>query len=173
MKYFHQAFLYVVELVIAVTLLFCIGNIVAQNQIFSWIDNIVSYDFLEKALLLYSIYQIAIFVFLSIYDSARKDATLNKIKIIKLGIVRSEFNRPFEELHVFHNEYTNNNSILIDRSDKSDVEEIYSMYQRFIEGVIDKGQYDFYLKNKLILLEDKYEYFDLSWRLSLILRKYK
>ncbi|GKV55952.1 hypothetical protein NCCP2222_18990 [Sporosarcina sp. NCCP-2222] len=170
MKYITQAFLYVFELFLAISIMFCIGNLIAQNKVFAWTENIISYDFLGKFLLLYGIYQIAIFVLISLFDSARRDATLNKIKIIKLGIVRSEFKRTYDEMNVFYYNYKNNNSILINKTDKNDIEEIYQIYRQYIEGTIDKEVYDFYLKNKLVLLEDKYEFYNLAWRLSLILR---
>ncbi|QNK87768.1 hypothetical protein H7992_21795 [Sporosarcina sp. resist] len=125
-----------------------------------------------KTIVFYGVYQIAIFAFLSLFDSARKDSVLLKIKLVKIGILRSEYNKPFNDLEILHNRYTTSN-LLINKVDKSDIDEIYGNYQQYIEGTIDKEFYEFYLKNKLILLEDRYEYYDLAWRLSLILRKCK
>ena len=157
------------ELCIAISGLFILGNVIAQNDIFIWKYNIVGFDFVGKAIVLYGVYQIAIFAFLSLFDSARKDSVLLKIKIVKLGILRNEYNQPFNDLEILYNRYTTSN-LLINKDDKFDIEEIYGNYRRYIEGTLKKELYDFYLKNKLILLEDRYEYYDLAWRLSLILR---
>lgn len=169
LNYLTQAVLYVLELCIAISGLFILGNVIAQKDIYAWTYNIISFDFLGKAMVLYGVYQIAIFAFWSLFDSARKDSILLKIKVVKLGILRNEYNQPFNDLEILYNRYTKSN-LLINKYDKSDIDEIYTHYQQYVEGSIDKNSYDFYLKNKLILLEDRYEYYDLAWRLSLFLR---
>lgn len=172
-KYITQVILYLFELCIAISALFTLRNYIADKSLFSWINNVLSFEFVEESILYYGIYQIVIFVFLSLYDSARKDSILSKIKMIKLGIVRLEYDKPFEDLETIYQIYVLNNSLLVNKTDKVDVEEAYYTDKRFRSGEIDKNNYKYYLKNKLVNLEHEYEYYDLAWRLSLLLRRFK
>ncbi|WP_368653749.1 hypothetical protein AB4Y30_01425 [Ornithinibacillus sp. 4-3] len=150
--------------------MFSISNFIIEGTFFGWINNIRSFEFLEKCTMFFAIYQVGVFAVLTLSDSSRKDSILSIIKIVKLAIVRAEYDMKFDDIEKVRNEFSNDPSIFFTKGSKQDIEEIYMSYMAYLNRTISKNEYQHYLKNKLVNLEHSYEFHELAWRLSFILR---
>ena len=142
------------------------------ENILSWINNVNTFEYLEKITVFLVFYQLSTFAILTLHDSAKKDAILSMIKIFKLAEVREEFNTTFEELDEFIH-HLDHSKLLMDDDQKLEIRQLKIMNSGKENGEISPQDYMHYIKNKIINLDHSYEYYDLNWRLSFLLRKIK
>ena len=175
MKYVTQFLYYMIEVMFVIIIFLCISSYISNQDVFFWVSTINTFEFIEKITVMYAFYQIGVFSILSLIDSTRKDAILSKIKIINLAIVRFEHDKFFQdnEINLIEKRFLQDEGLFVNKEDKEDIKEFLTIYKKFKYKEINKNDYLFYLKNKLVNLEHEYEYLTLEWRLSFLLRRIK
>ncbi|HBZ09141.1 MAG TPA: hypothetical protein DEO65_04525 [Bacillus bacterium] len=168
-RYLTQVLIFLFELLIIV----CLGSYFFEGSFFSLIKNIRNIEMFEKITVILVIYEIIVFAFLSLYDSSRKDALLSKITMINYGISSIDHDEPFEYLTRVYEKFTKDDSIFFNTQDLLDITDIKAMYDSYCNNEISKNEYRYFLNVKLTQLHHVYEYYDLTWRMSLLLRLFK
>lgn len=166
-------FYYVLELVVVFVVLLTIFSYVYNGSPCAWITEINSFDFIEKVTVILIIYQLIVLLSLTLYDSVRKDALLSKINIFNFALINLEYDNPFVQMDVIKEKLVNNHSIDYKKTDHYELAILVDIYDNYLSGEVSRKEYEFYIKNTLISLQHQFEYYDLSWRGSVLLRLIK
>lgn len=156
-KTMTQIFLYIIEVVGISILLAYISTFLK--------DYTTLYDFIERCILFYTIYQILIVVILTNINDIQKDLTLAYItNLKKLLLYKETKNENIKENILKNINYQLDHGTFNDDS-------VLKSY-KLIKEDIDKVNDD-YIKLKLIESEHNYELNSLNWKFSFLLRMFK
>lgn len=170
MKFITNMVYYILELVVGIAVLLSLFSYMFDDSLCAWISEIKSFAFIEKITVTVIIYQLIILVSLTLYDSIRRDAILSKITVFNFALINLEYNQPFVQIEAIKEDLLNDPSIDYKKSDREGISVLIEKYEMFTNGVISKGDYEFYVKKMLINLNHQYEFYNLAWRGSFVLR---
>lgn len=123
------------------------------------------YEVIEKFFLSYGAYQLLIYSSLSIIDDISKDSALMLLSLLKYCLLYKETGS--EQLKVLINEKIDN-QISSKAMNSLNTEGVLIKLKENIDS-IDKV----YIQTQLIMAEHDFEFYQLQWRLSIILRLIK
>lgn len=163
-------FSYILEITTALIIFLSFFAFVIEGDLCAWTLNIRSYEFVERLTVLFVFYQVIVFITLSLYDSIRKDAILSLINIYNLALINLEYGIPFEQIQKIKEELLENKSIDYKANERNKISNLIEYYEAYSNDLINKNEYEYFIKNRLIFLQHDYEYYDLGWRISFVLR---
>ena len=120
------------------------------------------YEIIEKFFLSYGVYQLLIYSSLSIIDDISKDSALMLLSLLKYCLLYKETGS--EQLKVLINEKIDN-QISSKAMNSLNTEKLLVNLKENIDS-IDK----IYIQTQLIMAEHNFEFYQLQWRLSILLR---
>ena len=120
------------------------------------------YEVIEKFFLSYGAYQLLIYTSLSIIDDISKDSALMLLSLLKYCLLYKETGS--EQLKALINE-TIDNQISSKSMNSLNTDELLIKLKENIDS-IDKV----YIQTQLIMAEHNFEFYQLQWRLSILLR---
>ena len=120
------------------------------------------YEIIEKFFLSYGAYQLLIYTSLSIIDDISKDSALMLLSILKYCLLYKETGS--EQLKALINEKIDN-QISSKSMNSLNTDELLIKLKENIDS-IDKV----YIQAELIMAEHNFEFYQLQWRLSILLR---
>lgn len=120
------------------------------------------YEVIEKFFLSYGAYQLLIYTSLSIIDDISKDSALMLLSLLKYCLLYKETGS--EQLKALINEKIDN-QISSKAMNSVDTEKLLVNLKENIDS-IDKV----YIQTQLIMAEHDFEFYQLQWRLSILLR---
>ena len=120
------------------------------------------YEVIEKFFLSYGAYQLLIYTSLSIIDDISKDSALMLLSLLKYCLLYKETGS--EQLKALINEKIDN-QILSKAMNSLNTEKLLVNLKENIDS-IDK----IYMQTQLIMAEHDFEFYQLQWRLSILLR---
>lgn len=123
------------------------------------------YEVIEKFFLSYGAYQLLIYTSLSIIDDIKKDSSLMLLSLLKYCLLYKETGS--EQLKALINEKIDN-QISSKAMNSLNTYELLIKLKENIDS-IDKV----YIQAELIMAEHNFEFYQLQWRLSIILRLIK
>lgn len=170
MKFISNMVSYLLEIVVSLIVLHSISSYIFDGDLCVWTRDISSFAFVEKTTVLFVIYQLTILITLTLYDSVRKDAILSKINILNYAQINLKYDKPFEQIERIKKNLLTNLSVDYKKKDRDDLTTIIKIYEMFINGEVSRNDYEFYIENMLIVFKHDYEFYDLSWRGSFVLR---
>lgn len=152
-------------------LIFIIGILIKISLILFPIDNIYSWELIERIIGLYTVYQIFIYATLSQMDDSEKDS-YNALKslceesliYLNLPLESREQNKKFKDYL-----YTSINEQMSPKAMNS--EEVQQEYEKLLENI--EHEYIQSIELKIISYNHWLTHLDLRFRKSLFLRKFK
>lgn len=120
------------------------------------------YEITEKFFLSYGVYQLLVYSSLSIIDDISKDSALMLLSLLKYCLLYKETGS--EQLRALINE-TIDNQISSKAMNSLNTEGVLIKLKENIDS-IEKG----YIQTQLIKAEHDFEFYQLQWRLSILLR---
>ncbi|CDO04318.1 hypothetical protein BN988_02872 [Oceanobacillus picturae] len=174
-KSITQAIIYLVEVIIFLVAVTALYSGLENGLSFSWKEHVLTFQFLSNLGVIFVVYQLLIYSFISLHDSAKNDALLEIKSIIKLCILHSNYNVTLVEIEKTVDEllYKKKGYYMLSKKNIETLEDIESLIKRYNAKEIDRQTFHFWLEKLLIIIEHESEFNSLLWRNSLLLRLLK
>lgn len=171
-KSITQGVIYIVEVLSVSLLIISIYSYIEKGSLVAWTNNFFTLNFLSDFGVVFVVYQVLVYAFFSLHDSAINDGNLMIKTLIKQALLCLENEKTLEIIQKRINSdlYEKPNYYMYSEKQVEMLKELNFFLKEYENKDMYLKELIFYLENSLIILEHNTELNNLLWQNSIILR---
>lgn len=167
---FKHIFVYFSEIYIAVYLGLSILNYFETGSLYFWNADLSHFTYFTRGLSIYSTYQIFVFMFLKIKDSADQDSDQYCKQVLQVILLNIECGYPLRDFIKKVKNQIYDDGTMFSNQTKTLIKEIINLYEENEEDSINKKKLAYKVRYEIIDIDKKLSLRNFAWYSSFLLR---